>query len=74
MTERSNVRFLREIFDDWLTRIAGIIVILLFALVVFNTFSDLTSRIPLLGLVTFSAVPALFVAGGVIFVLAIRRV
>jgi hypothetical protein len=68
------MRLLREIFDDRLTKGAGIILVLIIALVIFNTFSDIPSRFPLLGMFSFSLEPVLFVVGGVIFVLAIRRV
>ena len=67
------MKYLREIFDDWLTRAAGIIFILIVALVVFNIFSDLPEQYPFFGVINFSMVPVLFVVGGVIFVLAILR-
>ncbi|MBI4266985.1 MAG: hypothetical protein HY668_01290 [Chloroflexi bacterium] len=67
------MRYLGEIFDDWLIRAAGIIFILIVALVMFNIFSDLPQKYPLFGVLNFSMVPVLFVVGGVIFVLAILR-
>jgi hypothetical protein len=67
------LRIVREIFDDWLTRAAGITFILIIALVIFNIFSNLTQTHPLLGVLMFSLVPLLFIVGGVIFVLAIIR-
>jgi len=67
------VRYLREIFDDWLTRAAGIVFVLITALVIFNTVSDLPEKYPLFGVFNFSMVPILFIAGGVIFVLAILK-
>ena len=67
------MKYLREIFDDWLTRAAGINFVLIVALVIFNMFSDLPEKYPLFGVFNFSMVPILFVAGGVIFVLAILR-
>lgn len=67
------MKYLREIFDDWLTRAAGINFVLIVALVIFNVFSDLPEKYPLFGVFNFSMVPILFVAGGVIFVLAILR-
>ena len=67
------MKYLREIFDDWLTRAAGINFVLIVALVTFNVFSDLPEKYPLFGVFNFSMVPILFVAGGVIFVLAILR-
>ncbi len=67
------MRYLREIFDDWLTRAAGIVFVLIVALVIFNTVSDLSEKYPLFGVLNFSMVPLLFIIGGVIFVLAILR-
>ncbi len=67
------MRYLREIFDDWLTRAAGINFVLIVALVLFNIFSDLPEKYPLFGVFNFSMVPILFIAGGVIFVLAILK-
>jgi len=67
------MRYLREIFNDRLTRVAGINFILIVALVTFNTFSDLPEQYPLFGVFNFSMVPILFIAGGIIFVLAILR-
>ncbi len=67
------MKYLREIFDDWLTRAAGIVFVLIIALVIFNFYSDLPEKYPLFGVFNFSMVPVLFIAGGVIFVLAILR-
>ena len=67
------MRYLREIFDDWLTRAAGIVFVLVLALVIFNIYSDLPEKYPLFGVFNFSMVPVLFIAGGVIFILAILR-
>lgn len=67
------MRYLREIFDDWLTRAAGIIFILIVGLVIFNNVSDLPEKYPLFGVFNFSMVPVLFIAGGVVFILAILR-
>ncbi len=67
------MKYLREIFDDWLTRAAGIVFVLIIALVIFNFYSDLPEQYPLFGVFNFSMVPVLFIAGGVIFVLAILR-
>ena len=67
------MRYLREIFDDWLTRAAGIILILIVGLVIFNTVSDLPEKYPLFGVFNFSMVPVLFIIGGVIFILAILK-
>ena len=67
------MKYLREIFDDWLTRAAGIVFVLIVALVIFNMFSDLPEKYPLFGVINFSMVPILFIVGGVIFILAILR-
>ena len=67
------MRYLREIFDDWLTRAAGIVFVLIVALVIFNLVSDLPEKYPLFGVFNFSMVPILFIVGGVIFILAILR-
>ncbi|MFC2072653.1 hypothetical protein ACFLUU_08175 [Chloroflexota bacterium] len=65
------MRYLREVFDDWVTRAAGIVFMLILALVIFNAVSDLPEIYPLFGVFNFSMVPILFIAGGVIFILAI---
>jgi hypothetical protein len=67
------VRLLRDIFDDWLTRAAGIIFLLIVALIVFNIKSNLPERFPLFGVVDYFFVFAFFVAGGIIFIWAILR-
>jgi len=67
------LRHLREIFDDWLTRAAGIVFVLVVALVIFNIFSDLPEQYPFFGVFNFAMVPVLFIVGGVIFILAILR-
>ena len=67
------MKYLREIFDDWVTRAAGIVFVLIVALVIFNIFSDLPEKYPLFGVFNFSMVPILFIVGGVIFILAILR-
>jgi hypothetical protein len=67
------LRYLRDIFNDWLTRSAGIIFILIVALIIFNSFSDLRESHPLFGVFDFLMVPILFIAGGVVFVHAVLR-
>ena len=54
-------------------RAAGIIFLLIVGLFVFNTLSDLTEKYPLFGVLNFSMLPILFIAGGIVFVLAILR-
>ena len=67
------MKYIREIFDDWLTRSAGIVFVLIVGLVTFNLVSDLPEKYPLFGVFNFSLVPILFIAGGIIFVLALLR-
>ena len=71
--QNSLLKHLLEILDDWLTRVAGIIFVLILVLVVFNITSGLYQAHPLLGLFAFSLVPVLFIVGGVVFVLAILK-
>jgi len=67
------LKFLREIFDDWLMKAAAINFVLIVALVIFNIFSDLPEKYPLFGVFNFTMVPVLFITGGIIFVLAILK-
>ncbi len=67
------MRYLREIFDDWLTRTAGIIFVLIVVLVILNIYADVSEKYPLFGVFNYALVPVLFIAGGVIFVLAILK-
>jgi hypothetical protein len=67
------LKYLREVFDDWLMKAAGIVFVLIVALVVLNVYSDLPEQYPLFGVINFSFVPILFIAGGVIFVLALLK-
>ena len=67
------MRYLREIFDDWLTRTAGIVFVLIVVLVIFNMYSDIPEKYPLFGVFNFLMVPILFIAGGVIFIMAILK-
>ena len=63
----------KRIFDDWITRAAGVVLVLIIALVIFNIYSELPEKYPLFGVFNFGMVPVLFVAGGVIFVFAIFK-
>lgn len=65
------MRVLREIFDNKLTKAAGIIFLLIIAVVVFNVYSSLPEDYPLFGVLLFTAVPLLFILGGLVFVFAI---
>jgi hypothetical protein len=67
------VRLLRRLFDDRLTRAALIIWLLIIILVAFNFRSTLPEQYPLFGVFDFLMVPVLFIAGGVVFILAIGR-
>ena len=67
------MRNLAEIFNDWVTRGAGIILLLIIAVVIFNIYSPLPERYPLFGVFTHSLVIILFIAGGIIFVRAIMK-
>ncbi len=67
------MKVFRDIFDDWLTRAAGIVFILIVVLTLVNTYSDLPMQNPIFGMFNFSMVPVLFIVGGVIFVLAILK-
>ena len=67
------LRTFADIFDDWLTRAAGIVCLLIITTVIYNMRSELSDTYPLLGAIVYGLVPVLFVAGGVIFVLAILK-
>ena len=67
------MRYLRGIFDDWLSRAAGLIFVLVWAVVVFTHFSDLPQQHPLFGVFVFILVPVLFVIGGIVFIVAMLR-
>jgi hypothetical protein len=64
---------LKEVFDDKITAGAGIAFVLILAMVIFNTASNLPMRYPLLGVFSYGAVLVLFVLGGIIFVWALWR-
>lgn len=65
-------RYFQEVFDEWLTRAAGIVFVLIVVLTLVSVVTDFGDA-PLLGVFVYSMVPILFIAGGVIFVLAILR-
>ena len=67
------MRHLREIFDDRVTVAAGVVFLLILAFVVFGTVSGFPKEHPFFGIVVYGMVPILFIAGGIIFVLAILR-
>ena len=70
---RSLIRISSEVFDDWLTRAAGIVCILIVVIVIYNMRSNLPESFPVLGALVYAMVPVLFIAGGVIFVMAILK-
>jgi hypothetical protein len=67
------MQYLRLIFRDWPTRIAAVVFILIVATMIFNTFSGIPSRHPLLAVASLSLVPLLFVLGGIFFTMAVLR-
>jgi len=54
-------------------RAALIVFVLIIASTIFNIYSHLPEQYPLFGVFNYALVPVLFIAGGVIFVLAILR-
>ena len=64
---------LRIIFDDTLTRLAAIVFVVIVALLIFNTVSNVAEWNPLLGIFTYGLVPVLVIIGGIIFLLAVFR-
>jgi len=69
----NSLRLTRDIFDDWLTRAAAMICVVIIAVVIFNMNSDIAEEFPLLGTLIFALVPLSFIAGGIIFVVAILK-
>jgi hypothetical protein len=67
------MQYLRLIFRDWPTRIALVVFVLIIATVIFNTFTGIPQRHPLLAVMTFSLVPLLFVLGGIFFTMAMLK-
>ena len=64
---------MHEIFNDWPTRVAGVVFILLMGLTIFNILSGILEKNPLAGVLTYALVPLLFVLGGLAFILALLR-
>lgn len=69
----SPMRAFREIFGDRLMLAALIIFLLIIGLFIFNSLSSLALAHPLFGVFNYSLVPILFIAGGIVFVLAVLR-
>ncbi len=65
--------YFQRLFDDRWTRIAAIVFLLMLVLALPNLFLDLPNKSPLLGLLTLSLIPILFIVDAVIFVVAILR-
>jgi len=70
---KTSIRFFQELFDDRWTFTAGVILVLIISVVVFNLFVDFTLEHPLLSVLIFSLVPVLFIIGGIVFTVAIFR-
>ncbi len=70
---KSAVDVVSGVFDDWLTRLAGLLFVAIVAVVIFNMNFDVADAHPLLGTLIFLMGPGLFIVGGIIFVLAILR-
>lgn len=64
---------MRYFFDDRLIKLATLILVLIIGVSMFSILSDLPTTYPLLGVFTYSMVPILFIAGAVVFVIAILR-
>lgn len=64
---------LLEIFDDRLTKAAGVVCLLIILIVIFNMRTSLADAYPLLGTLVFGLVPILFIVGGIIFIMAILK-
>jgi hypothetical protein len=64
---------MRALFKSRSIIAATVILLLTIAVIAFNHFSHLPHENPLLGVLTFSLVPILFVAGAVVFVIAILK-
>jgi hypothetical protein len=67
------LKFIGMVFNDWLTRSAAIIFVLIIALVAFNQYSNLPEEHPLFGTLEFAMIPILFILGGIVFVRAVLR-
>ncbi len=63
----------KRIFDDRITRSAGIVFVLILALVIFNLVSKTPYNHPLFGVFNFLMVPVLFIVGGIIFIIAMFK-
>lgn len=67
------MRYLREVLADGLTRAFGTIFVLIIVLVIINTFSNLRTTNPQLNTFFLSLSLILFLAGGVVYVLAVLK-
>jgi len=67
------MRYLREVLADGLTRAFGTILVLIIVLVILNTFSNFHETNPQLGTFFLSLSLILFLAGGVVYALAVLR-
>ncbi|MBI4295430.1 MAG: hypothetical protein HY669_04605 [Chloroflexi bacterium] len=64
---------MRELLRDRLVLTGLVLVVLTAALIAFVASSALPTAHPLLGVVTYSLLPAFFAAGAIIFYLAVQR-
>ena len=65
--------YLQDLFDNRLTRIGAAVFLVMLAIVLVNLLVDLPYQAPLLGLLTLSLVPVLFIVVAVIFIIAILK-
>ena len=63
----------RDIFSDRLTRLSATVFVIIVALILFNTLSNVSDTHPMVGVFAFMLVPILVVVGGVVFLAAIFR-
>ena len=68
------LRHFSEIFNDWVTRVAGIVLALLLGMLAFNIlFVHFQEKYPFLQLISLVMVLILIIAGGIIFFIAIVK-
>lgn len=67
------MKYLRGIFNDVPSRLAGVIFLLVCLVVIYSNYSGFPEQHPMFGVFVFMLVPILFVAGGIVFVIAIMR-
>jgi hypothetical protein len=65
---------MRPIFDDILMKAATVVLALIVSVIIFVSVSDLPTANPLFGVFIYTMVPILFIAGAIVFILAILRI